>query len=105
MISSFVRAHLCLQASSRASSRECRSSAVARRPPPFANTDTKLLIYGLFQKGRVLAQDGEGTRVAALCGILDSSGTRIDDTWDDDGGEGYNAPHLDQNVLAPATPR
>ena len=23
-----------------------------------ANTDTKLLIYGLFQKGRVLAQDG-----------------------------------------------
>ena len=24
-----------------------------------ANTDTKLLIYGLFQKGRVLAQDGE----------------------------------------------
>ncbi len=26
---------------------------------PVANTDTKLLIYGLFQKGRVLAQDGE----------------------------------------------
>ncbi len=25
---------------------------------PVANTDTKLLIYGLFQKGRVLAQDG-----------------------------------------------
>ena len=24
---------------------------------PVANTDTKLLIYGLFQKGRVLAQD------------------------------------------------
>ena len=24
---------------------------------PIANTDTKLLIYGLFQKGRVLAQD------------------------------------------------
>ncbi len=24
-----------------------------------SNTDTKLLIYGLFQKGRVLAQDGE----------------------------------------------
>ena len=23
-----------------------------------ANTDTKSLIYGLFQKGRVLAQDG-----------------------------------------------
>ena len=23
-----------------------------------SNTDTKLLIYGLFQKGRVLAQDG-----------------------------------------------
>ena len=25
---------------------------------PGANTDTKLLIYGLFQKGRVLAHDG-----------------------------------------------
>ena len=25
---------------------------------PGANTDTKLLIYGLFQKGPVLAQDG-----------------------------------------------
>ena len=27
---------------------------------PVANTDTKFLIYGLFQKGRVLAQDGGG---------------------------------------------
>ena len=27
---------------------------------PVANTDTKLLIYGLFQKDRVLAQDGVG---------------------------------------------
>ena len=45
---------------------------VTTRPPktivkptalgPVANTDTKLLIYGLFQKGRVLAQDGEGVR-------------------------------------------
>ncbi len=42
---------------------------VTTRPPktivkptalgPVANTDTKLLIYGLFQKGRVLAQDGQ----------------------------------------------
>ncbi len=31
---------------------------------PVANTDTKLLVYGLFQKGRVLAQDG--TRKSAL---------------------------------------
>ena len=41
---------------------------VTTRPPktivkptalgPVVNTDTKLLIYGLFQKGRVLAQDG-----------------------------------------------
>ena len=41
---------------------------VTTRPPktivkltalgPAANTDTKLLIHGLFQKGRVLAQDG-----------------------------------------------
>ena len=30
---------------------------------PVANTDTKLLIYGLFQKGRVLAQD----EVCASC--------------------------------------
>ena len=42
---------------------------VTTRPPktivkptalgPVANTDTKLLIYGLFQKGRVLAQDAD----------------------------------------------
>ena len=45
---------------------------VTTRPPktivkptalgPVANTDTKLLIYVLFQKGRVLAQDGTGGR-------------------------------------------
>ena len=29
-----------------------------RRLGPVANTDTKLLIYGLFQKSRILAQDG-----------------------------------------------
>ena len=29
---------------------------------PVANTDSKLLIYGLFQKGRVLAQDGHQRR-------------------------------------------
>ena len=29
---------------------------------PVANTDTKLPIYGLFQKGRVLAQDGVSWR-------------------------------------------
>ena len=33
---------------------------------PGANTDTKLLIYGLFQKGRVLAQDGEATQCGKL---------------------------------------
>ena len=32
---------------------------------PVANTDPKLLIYGLFQKGRVLAQDGKRTYGAA----------------------------------------
>ena len=47
---------------------------VTTRPPktivqptalgPIANTDTKLLVYGLFQKGRVLAQDGnDGERL------------------------------------------
>ena len=47
---------------------------VTTRPPktivkptalgPVANTDTKLLIYGLFRKGRVLAQDGVQARAA-----------------------------------------
>ena len=32
---------------------------------PVANTDAKLLIYGLFQKGRVLAQDGVGSALNA----------------------------------------
>ena len=49
---------------------------VTTRPPktivkptalgPVANTDTKLLIYGLFQKGRVLAQDGTGSVAPTL---------------------------------------
>ena len=37
-------------------------NAVYRYKGPVANTDTKLLIYGLFQKGRVLAQDGVAER-------------------------------------------
>ena len=58
---------------------------VTTRPPktivkptalgPVANTDTKLLIYGLFQKGRVLAQDAlnggrkvGGPRATTSCG-------------------------------------
>ena len=57
---------------------------VTTRPPktivkptalgPVANTDTKLLIYGLFQKGRVLAQDG--VRVG-------SSERRLRGTWNE----------------------
>ena len=53
---------------------------VTTRPPktivkptalgPVANTDTKLLIYGLFQKGRVLAQDGIETRPTERTSIL-----------------------------------
>ncbi len=35
---------------------------------PVANTDTKLLIYGLFQKGRVLAQDGIRKALKPLLG-------------------------------------
>ena len=42
---------------------------------PVANTDTKLLIYGLFQKGRVLAQDG--ILDADICGFFDA----IDHGW------------------------
>ena len=33
---------------------------------PVANTDSKLLIYGLFQKGRVLAQDDMVSRTEAI---------------------------------------
>ena len=36
------RSHLYLQGSSRAGSRECRSSAAARRPPPFGETAAAL---------------------------------------------------------------
>ena len=53
---------------------------VTTRPPktivkptaldPVANTDTKLLIYGLFQKGRVLAQDGMVCRFQPSIRIL-----------------------------------
>ena len=65
---------------------------VTTRPPktivkptalgPVANTDTKLLIYGLFQKGRVLAQDGlaqivDHRRLATLtCDIPSCAKTR-----------------------------
>ena len=37
---------------------------------PVANTDTKLLIYGLFQKGRVLAQDGSAPCARTETGLL-----------------------------------
>ena len=53
-----------------------------------ANTDTKLLIYGLFQKGRVLAQDGvsrfqHGTRIAESLGSSRTSiaGASKDLAW------------------------
>ena len=56
---------------------------VTTRPPktivkptalgPVANTDTKLLIYGLFQKGRVLAQDGIEIRPTERTSILAST--------------------------------
>ena len=56
---------------------------VTTRPPktivkptalgPVASTDTKLLIYGLFQKGRVLAQDGIETRPTERTSILAST--------------------------------
>ena len=56
---------------------------VTTRPPktivkptalgPVANTDTKLLICGLFQKGRVLAQDGIETRPTERTSILAST--------------------------------
>ena len=42
---------------------------------PGANTDTKLLIYGLFQKGRVLAQDGNPR------GVLETRGDQPMRHW------------------------
>ena len=57
---------------------------VTTRPPktivkptalgPVANTDTKLLIYGLFQKGRVLAQDGVDAGERWPIWFLDTAG-------------------------------
>ena len=40
---------------------------------PVANTDTKLLIYGLFQKGLVLAQDGEPFQISTKSGTHSTS--------------------------------
>ncbi len=47
---------------------------------PVANTDTKLLIYGLFQKGRVLAQDAvDGFRGVAQNELgLDAASTQAE---------------------------
>ena len=55
---------------------------VTTRPPktivkptalgPVANTDTKLLIYGLFRKGRVLAQDDETVETLSTYGENES---------------------------------
>ena len=60
---------------------------VTTRPPktivkptalgPVANTDTKLLVYGLFQKGRVLAQDGvvvQKTKQGEVNWIIETKG-------------------------------
>ena len=49
---------------------------------PVANTDSKLLIYGLFQKGRVLAQDGveaigDPNQADAICDRILHSAHRI----------------------------
>ena len=44
-------------------------------PSANTDTDTKLLIYGLFQKGRVLAQDGVRSAVeGAKIGLNETSG-------------------------------
>ncbi len=77
---------------------------VTTRPPktiveptalgPVANTDAKLLIYRLFQKGRVLAQDGVSLskyvaaceRVIEAAGLspeLHANGTNIEGDWDE----------------------
>ncbi len=48
---------------------------------PVANTDTKLLIYGLFQKGRVLAQDADGRRAYYDQVPIARSTSRPDGLW------------------------
>ena len=51
---------------------------------PVANTDSKLLIYGLFQKGRVLAQDGGADHTSVRCArgqLPISSGTCRPDAY------------------------
>ena len=60
---------------------------VTTRPPktivkptalgPGANTDTKLLIYGLFQKGRVLAQDAVGRSSPRFLTLTPSVSSRV----------------------------
>ena len=40
---------------------------------PGANTDSKLLIYGLFQKGRVLAQDGAAERTSTPREVVEAA--------------------------------
>ena len=42
---------------------------------PVANTDAKLLIYKLFQEGRVLAQDGLGRRMRSV--VIPPAATRL----------------------------
>ena len=53
---------------------------------PVANTDTKLLIYGLFQKGRVLAQDGilllfQRSAVFMTKALIDFSAPESSSAW------------------------
>ena len=54
--------------------------------PIVANTDTKLLIYGLFQKGRVLAQDGAAAQRKKARSALTSS-EWIDENTPEEPGE------------------
>ena len=52
------------------------NSRPLRRLGPVANIDTKLLIYGLFQKGRVLAQDGIGP-LTGPCSVEKEAARRV----------------------------
>ena len=71
---------------------------------PGANTDTKLLIYGLFQKGRVLAQDGvdllqEASKVTVYSAL--ASGSAVSAGGDDSGSVVEDG---DMEELQPTTP-
>ena len=63
---------------------------------PVVNTDTKLLIYGLFQKGRVLAQDEDQRVIRRQIAQVHwpDDGRRVADRLNADVERGDDGPQL-----------